>query len=84
MKVSEMSLRVYRSLYWANQGLLHALAALQELEQEPASPLPISPFNDKLHRTQAMIEETRALMNSNLAEWTGLMEPQRQPGTPKD
>jgi len=72
MKVSEMSLRVYRSLYWANQGLLRAVAALQELDQELASALDVSQFSDKLRRTQVMIEETRSLMNSNLAEWTNL------------
>ncbi len=26
-------------------------------------------LSDRLRRTQAMIEETRALMNRNLAEW---------------
>jgi hypothetical protein len=31
----------------------------------PASAL----LKDRLPRTQAMIEETRALMNCNLAEW---------------
>jgi hypothetical protein len=75
MKVSKTSLRVYRSLYWANQGLLSAVAALQELQREPAAPLlGVSAFHDKLRRTQAMIEETRTLMNTNLAEWTGLPE----------
>ena len=73
MKVSEMSLRVYRSLYWANQGLLRAVAALQELDQDAAlPPRDAAQFNDKLRRTQAMIEETRTLMNHNLAEWSGL------------
>ncbi len=71
MKVSETGLRVYRSLYWANQGLLHAARALEELDQEPASALPSASalLKDKLRRTQAMIEETRILMNHNLAEW---------------
>ena len=75
MKVSKTNLRLYRSLYWANQGLLNAVAALQELQREPAVPLlGISVFHDKLRRTQAMIEETRTLMNTNLAEWTGFPE----------
>ena len=71
MKASKTGLCVYRGLYWANQGLLHAVRALREAEAEleldhgPASPL----LNDNLRRTQAMIEETRALMNRNLAEW---------------
>ncbi len=71
MKESKLNLRLYRSLYWANQGLLHAARVLGELDQEPASPLlPASALlKDKLRRTQAMIEETRLLMNHNLAEW---------------
>ncbi len=76
MKVSETGLRVYRSLYWANQGLLHAARALEELDQEPVSALPSASalLKDKLRRTQAMIEETRILMNRNLAEWIELKE----------
>ena len=62
MKVSKMGLRLYHSLYWANQGLLQAVRALGELEvNQPAAlpPLPVSPLlNDRLRRTQAMIEET--------------------------
>ncbi len=71
MKESKLNLRLYCSLYWANQGLLHAARALAELDREPASlQLPASALlKDKLRRTQAMIEETRLLMNHNLAEW---------------
>jgi hypothetical protein len=77
MKVSKPNLALYRSLYWANQGLLHAVRALREfeLDQEPALPLfPASTLlKDKLRRAQAMIEETRALMNRSLVDW---MEPE--------
>jgi hypothetical protein len=88
MKTSKTGLCLYRGLYWANQGLLQAFRALREVEldQEPAlSLLPASALlKDRLRRTQAMIEETRALMNRNLAEW---IEPNesflaRQAGVP--
>ncbi len=70
MKVSKTGLCLYRSLYWANQGLLQAVRALQDAERPASVPLPSAdPLNDKLRRTQAMIEETRALMNRTLAEW---------------
>ena len=73
MKVSETGLRVYRSLYWANQGLLQAVRALGEAEvdrQAASANLAASALlNEKLRRTQAMIEETRLLMNHTLAEW---------------
>jgi hypothetical protein len=73
MTVSTTRLCLYRSLYWANQGLLQAFRALREVEldHEPAlSLLPASALlKDRLRRSQAMIEETRALMNRNLAEW---------------
>jgi len=71
MKTGKMNLCAYRSLYWANQGLLQAVRSLEELRSDPASGLPASALlNEKLRRTQAMIEETRLLMNRNLAEWT--------------
>jgi len=71
MKASTTSLRVYRSLYWANQALLQAVHSLEELRSDPASPVirESLSLNDKLRRTQAMIEETRLVMNRNLAEW---------------
>ena len=64
MKVSKSRLGLYRSLYWANQSLLHAVRSLQEAEF-PSSDI----LNDKLRRTQAMIEETRTVMNRMLADW---------------
>ena len=74
MKVSKTGLCLYRSLYWANQGLLQAIRALQDAERPASAPLPAADplpdqLNDKLRRTQTMIEETRALMNRTLAEW---------------
>ena len=59
---------LYRSLYWANQGLLNAVRYLQEAEA-PASSATSKLLNHNLHRTQAMIEETRAMMNQILTEW---------------
>jgi hypothetical protein len=70
MKAGKGGLRLYRSLYWANQGLLQAVRALQEAELPPSALLPwTAELNDKLRRTQAMIEETRDLMNRTLTEW---------------
>lgn len=57
-----MKLRVYRSLYWANQGLIHAARALEELSKDPDLP------QAQLQEMRATIEETRATMNSALAE----------------
>ena len=72
MKASKTGLRLYRSLYWANQGLLHAVRALQDAELPASALVPDSDsLNDKLRRTQAMIEETRDLMNRTLAESAG-------------
>lgn len=70
MNVNKTGISLYRGLYWANQGLLQAVRALQDAER-PSAPsfLSTDPLNDKLRRTQAMIEETRALMNRALAEW---------------
>ena len=71
MKASKTGLRLYRGLYWANQGLLHAVRALQDAEGPPAPHLVfsyLSGLNDRLRRTQAMIEEARTLMNRDLAE----------------
>jgi len=50
MKVNKISLRAYRSLYWANQGLLQAVRSLDELRGTTT----VEP--DRLRRTQAMIE----------------------------
>lgn len=58
-----MKLDVYRYLYLANRGLLQAARALGELSKEPGL------SRSRLRRTQAMIEEIRAWMNSDLAEW---------------
>ncbi len=70
MKASKTGLCLYRSLYWANQGLLQAVRALQDATRPSSVPDALAdPLNDKLRRTQAMIEETRALMNRALAEW---------------
>ncbi len=59
--------------YWANQGLLQAVRALEEVEVDQPSELPplavSAMLSDRLRRTQAMIEETRVLMNRNLVEW---------------
>ena len=69
MKASKTGLGLYRSLYWANQGLLHAVRALQAAEVPTSDLVPGSEtLNDKLRRAQAMIEETRDLMNRTLAE----------------
>lgn len=77
MKASKMSLRVYRSLYWANQGLLQAIRSLEELHGDPeemeSCPEP-ELLHDRLRRTQAMIEETRLLMNRSLGEWCEIKE----------
>jgi len=70
MNVSKTRLRLYHNLYWANQGLLQAVRALQDSERSPLAPFPSADLlSDKLRRTQAMIEETRNLMNRALAEW---------------
>ncbi len=61
-KARHMNLRIYRNLYWANRGLLQAINALAELSNEPGL------SRSRLRHTQAMIEETRAWMNSDLAE----------------
>lgn len=63
MKVSKKNLRVYRNLYWANQGLIYAVKALGELCCEPALP------REPLRQARAMIEEARTQMNEHLAEW---------------
>jgi len=67
VKAIETQLHAYRCLYWANQSLLQAAYALKELEEEPAS----SEKKEMLRRTQAMIEETRTLMNNKMSEWVG-------------
>lgn len=63
MKVSKKNVRVCRSLYWANQGLIYAVDALGELCQEPALP------REQLRQAREMIEEARILMNDKMAEW---------------
>lgn len=57
-----MNLRVYRSLYWANQGLIYAAQAIEDLSCEQGLP------QTKLQEFQALIEETRASMNSLISE----------------
>ncbi len=75
MKVSKTRLSIYRDLYWANQGLLNAVRALEQAEAEARRDpvpcvLPQPPsILAELRRTRTMIEETRALMNRVLAEW---------------
>jgi hypothetical protein len=64
MKVSKKSVRVYRNLYWANQGLIYAVSALSELCQEPDIP------REQLRKARVMIEEARMLMNDNFIRWT--------------
>src|SRR5215475_7920017 len=69
MKSSKTGLGLYRCVYWANQGLLHAVRALQEAEVPVSDLVPGSAtLNDNRRRTQAMIEETRDLMNRTLTE----------------
>ena len=69
MKISKQLLGLYRGLYWANQGLLYAVRALQEAELPDSALLATSGvLNGQLRRTQAMIEETRELMNRTLGE----------------
>ena len=63
-------LRAYRCLYWANQGLLQAVRALKELDEERAS----LEKKRALRRTQAMIEKTRTLMNCRMSGWVGDLE----------
>lgn len=65
MKGSDTGLRVYRCLYWANQGLLQAVRSLDELHVKSAT----AGLRDQLRRTQVMIEETRQLMNRSLENW---------------
>ncbi|HZI57798.1 MAG TPA: hypothetical protein VFF39_13535 [Verrucomicrobiae bacterium] len=64
MKVSKKkTVRVHRSLYWANQGLIYAVNALGDLCQEPSIP------HKQLRQARVMIEEARMLMNDELGEW---------------
>ena len=70
MKIIASQLRAYRCLYWANQGLLQAVRALKELDAERAS----SEKREALHRTQAMIERTRNLMNRKMSDWVSELE----------
>jgi hypothetical protein len=64
MKVSKKkAVRVHRSLYWANQGLIHAVNALTDLCQEPSIP------HKQLRHARIMIEEARMLINDELGEW---------------
>ena len=63
MKVSKKNLRVYRNLYWANQGLIHAVKALGELCIEPDLP------REPLRQARETIEEARTQMNEHMAEW---------------
>ncbi len=68
MHVASNSIDLYRSLYWANQGLLNAVHALHEAEI-PVSSISSKVLNHKLRHTQAIIEETRMVMNDILSEW---------------
>ncbi len=73
MKDVTTRLDLYRSLYWANQGLLNAVHALQEAET-PTSSVSSQPLNQTLRRTQVIIEETRTVMNDILCEWVQRQE----------
>jgi hypothetical protein len=68
MKVASDRIELYRSLYWANQGLLNAVHALHQAET-PISSLATEQLNHELRRTQIIIEETRTVMNHILREW---------------
>jgi hypothetical protein len=68
MKVASDRIDLYRSLYWANQGLLNAVNALHEAET-PVSSISAKQLNHQLRRTQAIIQETRVVMNHILLEW---------------
>jgi hypothetical protein len=68
MKVASERIDLYRSLYWANQGLLNAVHALHQAET-PMLSLSTKQLNHELRRTQAIIEETRTVMNHILREW---------------
>jgi hypothetical protein len=79
MKASKTGLGLYRCVYWANQGLLHAVRALQEAEVPISDLVPESAtLNDKLRRTQPLIEETRDLMTRTLAD---CVEPKCSPAS---
>jgi hypothetical protein len=60
--MNHMNVRVYRSLYWANQGLIYAAREIDELSKQPGLP------RTRLQEMQAAIEETRASINRLLAE----------------
>ena len=68
MKVASDRIDLYCSLYWANQGLLNAVHALHKAET-PVSSISAKQLNHELRRTQAIIEETREVMNHILYEW---------------
>lgn len=68
MNVASNRIELYRSLYWANQGLLNAVHALHQAET-PVSSISAKQLNHQLRRTQAIIEETREVMNYILREW---------------
>jgi hypothetical protein len=68
MKVASDKINLYRGLYWANQGLLNAVHALHQAEPTTSS-LSTEQLNHELRRTQAIIEETRTVMNHILREW---------------
>jgi hypothetical protein len=68
MKVASDKIDLYRSLYWANQGLLNAVHALHQAEI-PIASFATEQLNHELRRTQKIIEETRTVMNHILREW---------------
>ncbi len=57
-----MNTDVYRYFYLANRALVQAVSALAELRKQPGL------SRSRLRHSQAMIEETGARMNSDLAE----------------
>jgi hypothetical protein len=75
MKSSKIRLGLYRGLYWANQSMLAAVRALEEVRADSTQePPPSDLLEDDLRRTRAMIENSRLLMNRVLADWVGQSE----------
>ena len=68
VKIASNRIDLYRGMYWANQGLLNAVHALHEVEGSSSSDSS-KLLNHELRRTQAIIEETRIVMNHILSEW---------------
>ena len=63
-----MNVRLYRSLYWANQGLINAAREIREMSRQPGLP------RTELQDLESIIEETRVAMNSLVGERIGRPE----------